>query len=146
MFYLLVVRMCPPHVGSTPRRSSRQTKLNVYSCDVVYFVDGAIHGRVAKRRRTCSAHAYRFAGFPLLLIGESPSRAFEIAHASDQKSTRRRAYSKFASYATTFAVGSIVPGLICVCSQVSEVEMRGMLALEMELSVEEILVYRDVAR
>lgn len=31
-------------------------------------------------------------------------------------------------------------------SQVSEVEMRGMLALEMELSVEEILVYRDVAR
>ncbi|CAM9113551.1 unnamed protein product, partial [Scytosiphon promiscuus] len=30
--------------------------------------------------------------------------------------------------------------------QVSEAEMRGMLALEMELSVEEILVYRDVAR
>lgn len=36
--------------------------------------------------------------------------------------------------------------LFCCFPQVSEVEMRAMLALEMELSVEEILVYRDVAR
>lgn len=35
--------------------------------------------------------------------------------------------------------------VVCLL-QVSEVEMRGMLALETELSVEEILVYRDVAR
>ena len=37
-------------------------------------------------------------------------------------------------------------GFFVLLLQVSEVEMRGMLALEMELSVEEILVYRDVAR
>ena len=54
-------------------------------------------------------------------------------------------HTKLASNATTFGM-DIVAGPICVYSQVSEVEMRGMLALEMELSVEEILVYRDVAR
>lgn len=47
-------------------------------------------------------------------------------------------------YVRALAVSWFV--VCCVSLQVSEVEMRGMLALETELSVEEILVYRDVAR
>lgn len=80
---------------------------------------------------------------------ESPSRAFEMTHASGNK--------RALGYLLQARVARDRHLLICSCallwldfvlclSQVSEVEMRGMLALEMELSVEEILVYRDVAR
>ena len=83
-----------------------------------------------------------FAGFPRHTDSQTTQRSFENADESGQKSTHPDAYFFARGLLRSYVAG------FCVwlwLSQVSEMEMRGMLALEMELSVEEILVYRDVA-
>lgn len=93
--------------------------------------------------------AQDFAGFHI--DGESPSRALETPSAGGGTGcTRwcllesRDARGRRSPWAPALPLAC--PYSVLRVSQVSEVEMRGMLALEMELSVEEILVYRDVAR